>query len=138
MEIIAEFELGSASEFGFKVRKSETEETVIGYDTAAKELFVDRTKSGDTGFHVNFAAKHEAALLPENNRIKMHLFVDLSSVEVFGNEGRAVISDLIFPDPESAGLELYAVDGDVRVVSMQIHNIKSIWKNEAVYENQTG
>jgi len=130
MEIVAEFELGNASEFGFKVRKSETEETVIGYDTAAKELFVDRTKSGNTGFHANFAAKHEAALLPENNRIKMHLFVDASSVEVFGNDGRAVISDLIFPDPESTGLELYAADGDVRVVSMKIYNIKSIWKNE--------
>lgn len=99
MEIIAEFELGSAKTFGFKVRKSTNEETVIGYNAESKQLFVDRSKSGETAVHPSFATKHEAPLEPNGNRIKMHIFVDWSSIEVFGGDGKTVISDLIFPDP---------------------------------------
>lgn len=131
-EIIAEFELGTATEFGFKVRKSTAEETTIGYDVNNKQLFVDRTNSGATDFHPDFAAKHEAAMTPENNRIRMSVFVDWSTVEVFGNNGKAVISDTIFPGPGSKGLEVYAVGGNVKVLSLKINDMHSIWRDESI------
>ncbi|PYI89648.1 MAG: hypothetical protein DME26_00715 [Verrucomicrobia bacterium] len=51
LEIIAEFEPGSATEFGLKVRKSASEQTVVGYDG---QLFVDRIESGMTDFSPEF------------------------------------------------------------------------------------
>jgi hypothetical protein len=133
MEIIAEFELESesAAEFGFKVRTSADNETVIGYDVASQKLFVDRTNSGTAIVHPNFNAKHTASLAPDNNRIKMHIFVDWSTVEVFGNDGKAVISDLIFPDHDSQGMEIYAIDGNVRLVNLQINDMQSIWRDDS-------
>ncbi|WP_152679686.1 glycoside hydrolase family 32 protein [Paenibacillus sp. IHB B 3415] len=129
-ELIAEFEIGTATEFGMKVRKSADEETVVGYDTLNMELFVDRTNSGTTNFHPDFAAKHQAPLLPVDNRVRMSIFMDWSSIEVFGGDGTAVISDMIFPASESNGLELYAVGGNVKLVSLQINELGSIWRDE--------
>ncbi|MNW42568.1 Levanase precursor [compost metagenome] len=135
-ELIAEFEIGTAKEFGFKVRKSEAEETVVGYDLVMKNLFVDRTNSGRTDFHPDFAAKHDAPLGPVNNRVRMSIFMDWCSVEVFGGDGSTVISDTIFPAPESNGLELYAVGGNVKLVSLQINELGSIWRpNDKVKED---
>ena len=42
--------LGTAAEFGFKVRKSDQEETVIGYDQAEQVLFIDRADPGAADF----------------------------------------------------------------------------------------
>ncbi|RBW70778.1 GH32 C-terminal domain-containing protein [Bacillus taeanensis] len=74
------------------------EETCIGYDVSEEEWFVDRTKSGVVQFNDSFAGKHTGKLTISDNKVKMHFFVDWSSVEVFGNNGESVITELIFPD----------------------------------------
>ncbi|MFC6603330.1 GH32 C-terminal domain-containing protein [Ectobacillus funiculus] len=128
VEIAAEFELGSASEFGFKVRKSAAEETVIGYDTERHILFVDRTYSGEFIFSPAFAGRYEAILNPIRDRIKLHIFVDWSSVEVFGNAGEIVFTDLIFPNPSSNRIELYSENGYVKLSSLIVNELESIWQ----------
>ncbi|WP_339272317.1 glycoside hydrolase family 32 protein [Paenibacillus sp. FSL W8-0426] len=128
-EIIAEFEIGTAIEFGFKVRKSSNQETIIGYNVLNEELFVDRTKSNAIDFHPDFAAKHKAFMKSEHEQIQLSIYVDWSSVEVFGNKGKTIVSDMIFPDLESRGLELYALGGELKVVSLQINDLASIWEN---------
>ncbi|HJR80002.1 MAG TPA: glycoside hydrolase family 32 protein [Anaerolineales bacterium] len=114
-EIQAEFVLGTAREFGIKVRTGKAEETVVGYDAQKQELFVDRRHSGDSTFSEKFPGVHRGPLPPEQGKIRMHIFVDGCSVEVFGNDGDVVISDLIFPDSQNARLEFYGRDGDVHV-----------------------
>lgn len=47
LEIVAEFEVGTAAELGLKVRTGEQEETVIGIDPRAGQLFVDPTRVFD-------------------------------------------------------------------------------------------
>ncbi|TWE01029.1 levanase [Neobacillus bataviensis] len=126
-ELRAEFELETASVFGFKVRMSNDEKTIIGYNVTEKKLFIDRQNSGETSFNPFFACKHEAILEPKNNRIKMQIFVDWSSVEVFANNGELVMTDLIFPDCNSQGLELFAVDGNVHLTSLDFYDLKSCW-----------
>jgi fructan beta-fructosidase len=126
-EIIAQFEMGTATEFGFKVCQSDKEETIVGYDLENQKMFVDRTNSGEANFHVAFAGKHESYLEPKDNKIALHLFVDQSSVELFGNDGVSVITDLIFPSSDSKQIEIYAKDGEVRLNSLQIYTLKSTW-----------
>jgi fructan beta-fructosidase len=125
LEIIAEFELESSTEFGFKLRKSDSEETIIGYDAAEKSLFVNRIRSGMTEFNGYFPCTHSAPLSINNNRVRMRIFVDWSSVEIFGNDGEIAITDQIFPDPASQGLELYTKDGNVKLVSLLIFQLES-------------
>ncbi len=129
LEIVATFEPGTAYEFGLKIRKGVNEETIVGYDAAAAELFVDRSRSGKVDFNPQFSGKHGGPLAAEQGRVKMHLFVDWSSVEVFGNDGQTVITEQIFPAPSSDGLALYAKGGAAKLVSLEVWDLKSIWKN---------
>jgi len=119
-EIKTEFVLDTAREFGIKICRGDTEETVVGYDTQTQELFVDRQESGDNTFSSRFAGVHRAPLPPEGGKIRMHIFVDSCSVEVFGNYGHTVISDLIFPRSQSTRLEYYVRGGDVRLNKLEI------------------
>jgi fructan beta-fructosidase len=123
-EINIEFALSTAPEFGIKICTGNTEETLIGYDTHSQELFVDRRRSGDSAFSEQFAGLHRAALPPEGGKIRMNIFVDSCSVEVFGNDGRTVITDLIFPHSQIARIVLYADDGDVHLNSLHIWELK--------------
>ncbi|TWE04927.1 fructan beta-fructosidase [Neobacillus bataviensis] len=126
-EIIAEFELESATEFGIKIRKSDSEETIIGYDAVNEFLFINRINSGVTEFNEYFPCLHGASLKAENNRIKLHILVDSSSVEIFANNGQVVITDLIFPDPKSTGIELYTTNKKVKLASLVIVQLASIF-----------
>lgn len=127
LEIIAEFEFDDELEFGLKLRVSETEETIVGYSTHEQLLFIDRSRSGDVDFHGDFACKHSALLKAETGNIKLHIFVDRSSIEAFANDGKLVMTDQIFPLSSSTGIKLYAKDGSVKVKSLTIHTLHSIF-----------
>lgn len=133
-ELVAEFELDYVSdsdlahEFGFKVRKSKDQETVIGYNTIENNIFVDRINSGKSDFNEGFPGIHSANLYPEDGKVKMHILVDWSSVEVFGNNGKISITDLIFPDEGSDGIEIYCINGRVMLKNLEINYLDSIWE----------
>jgi fructan beta-fructosidase len=128
LEIEAEIDSGSAAEFGFKVRKGSSEETLIGVDRVKSVLFVDRSRSGDTGFDPKFPGRQAAPLdLTVTKAVKLDIFVDRCSVEVFANDGEVVISDLIFPSPASQGIEPYSKGGKARIVNLDVWNLKSVW-----------
>ena len=122
-EIEAEFALGAAREFGIKIRAGGAEETVIGYDAQTQTMFVDRRRAGNNAFSPKFAGLHRAPLTPKQGKIKFHIFIDSCAVEVFGNDGWVVITDLIFPDPQSAGVEFYARDGEAQLNSLDVWNL---------------
>ncbi len=132
LEIAAEFEVGtgaagSAREFGLKVRTGNGEETVVGIDPTAGQLIVDRTRSGETRFDKAFSGRQTAPLVVENGRVRLRIFVDWSSVEVFSGDGQVVITDQIFPAPESDGVALYATGGTARLVSLTAWPLASAW-----------
>jgi fructan beta-fructosidase len=120
LEIIAEFKLETASEFGLKVRVGPNNETIVGYKTSSQELFVDRRKSGQVDFNEHFTGKHSGPLPLEDDLLRLHIFIDSCSLEVFGNDGRTVITDLIFPELNADQLELFVSDGSVQLISLDI------------------
>lgn len=127
VEIESEFEPGTAAEFGLRVRVGSDQQTVIGYDVSRMVLFVDRTRAGRSDFHPRFAGRHEGPLPPQGGKIRLHVFVDWSSVEVFGNDGMTVITDQIFPDASSQGLEVYARGGGVQLSQLRLWRLESIY-----------
>ncbi|KAF1679520.1 GH32 C-terminal domain-containing protein [Bacillus sp. SKDU12] len=140
-ELQAEFQVspGSAAEFGFKVRTGRNQFTKVGYDRKNSKLFVDRSESGNVTFNPTFhTGQQTAPLKPVNGKIKMRMFVDRSSVEMFGNDGQQVITDIILPDRSSKGLELYAVKGGIKLKSLTIYPLKKVWGTSPFVSNVTG
>lgn len=127
-EIEAEFELGTAEEFGFKLRKSASEDTEVSYNVKNQNISLNRANSGIVSFNEYFKRKYTTELKSVDNKIKLHIFVDASSVEVFADDGKVVMTSLIFPDPNSKEIELYSKGGDVKLLSLEFHKLKSSWE----------
>jgi len=125
-EIEAEFEPGAASEIGFRLRKGEGVETVVGVVPAKNTLFVDRSKSGDVSFSKGFPGRFSTTL-SDTKRVKLHIFVDRSSVEVFANDGEKVMTDRVYPPAGSTGIEMYSTGGTGKVVALTVWQLKSVW-----------
>ncbi|MGX1163448.1 sucrose-6-phosphate hydrolase SacC (GH32 family) [Pseudarthrobacter sp. SLBN-100] len=134
LEIIASYDTtgATATDFGIKVRKGLNESTPVGYNLATHQMYVDRTNSGvtpnptGTNPNPNWAGLHTAPLDPAGNTVALHIYVDRSSVEAFGND-RQQISDLIFPDQSSLGLETYAVGGNIKLNSLTVYPVGRAW-----------
>ncbi|MCT1902373.1 GH32 C-terminal domain-containing protein [Oceanobacillus sojae] len=129
-QIEAEIEIpadSDASEFGFRVRQGAEEKSVIGYRPADEQIFVDRSESGQTDFSNQFSTRHEADLSLDGQRVKLNIFVDNGSIEVFANDGRVVFSDVIFPDAASRGMSFYTENGPVEIISLKVNQLEDIW-----------
>lgn len=98
---------------GVKLRTSEMEETVIRYDVHTKKLVLDRSKSGEP-FAINYGTVRQCHL--DTKEIKLHIFVDTSSVEIFVNEGEEVFTSRIFPAKESTGITFFA-EGEAKITA---------------------
>jgi len=131
LEILAEFQVDgggtTATEFGFKVRMGDGKETLVGYDLKAGAMFVDRTRSGEFVLKGDDGKRHTAPLPPDAGRVKLHLFVDRTSVELFGNDGQEVITDIMFPPPAAKGMALYAEGGRVRLTSLSVYQLNGLY-----------
>jgi len=107
---------GDASESGVRLRRSTAspddpaaEETVVGVDQARGRIFVDRTRSGKTGWSPDFPARVSAPLKhPQSGAIPIEIVVDSNSIEVFAEDGETVLTNLIYPAAASQGLAFYS------------------------------
>ncbi|NYI03772.1 GH32 C-terminal domain-containing protein [Allostreptomyces psammosilenae] len=134
-EIEAEIGLpatGAASEVRFGLREKAGQRTVVGYEVAASRLYLDRTASGPSHFTRYFAGRSTAALAPTTvggeRRLTLRMFVDASSVEVFGGDGRAAITSQVFPDPDARGMSFQAVGGTARLVAVRVHRLAGAYR----------
>jgi fructan beta-fructosidase len=129
VELLATFESAPATEYGLRIHSNKTHFTTVAYDTDNALLMVDRTHSGQTAFSPAFSGTQRAPLSSVEGRVTLHIFVDRSSIEVFGNDGDAVVTSLIFPDATGTDLDLevYAVNGAVQLVSLDVYRLHPIW-----------
>ncbi|KRF13637.1 GH32 C-terminal domain-containing protein [Paenibacillus sp. Soil787] len=131
-ELVTELSVQPNAKLAFKLRKGSGQETSVSYDAKLEQLTVDRTHSGITSFEKGFAEKVSAPLKLKDGKLKLRFFVDESSLEVFGNDGEVVVSNLIFPDPTSNRLELTALESSVTLDNAHFYPMQTVWRNEDV------
>jgi sucrose-6-phosphate hydrolase SacC (GH32 family) len=110
------------------VRLGQGAYTEIGYDAVEGAVYVDRTRSGETGFYPKFAARHSAPVALRDGALPLRILVDRGSVTVFAGDGEAVLTDQVFPPPGASGVTLFAVDGDAQARDLNVWSLNSIWK----------
>lgn len=119
-EVVAVFTKDMEAEFGFKIRSGSGRETIVGYLPEIGELFVDRSRSGQTDFHPDFANRYASKLDATQERIKIQILVDKSSVEVFVDDGLMVMSSLIFPEADAEDFSIYSKSN---LVYLDVYNL---------------
>ena len=128
LELIIEFAPAQSGVQGVKVLKGASEGTVIGVDRTNGRVFVDRTRSGRVDFHPKFAGVHDAPLTKRDGTVKLHVFVDACSVEVFVNEGETVLTELVFPRKNSRGIEFFGTEKIATLRAVEVWKLKTAWR----------
>lgn len=132
IEIEVEFECidENVLEFGLELYSNNEQKTIVGFDCNKREVFINRHYSGFTSFHPDFAEIHFSDNVQNNKTITFHIFIDSCSIEVFVNNGEIVMTDLIFPLAEKFYHYIYVKNGLVKVNSLNVYQLNSIWKNQ--------
>lgn len=124
-EIVADFNASKKSKVELTLANSAGEKVVMVYDAAARTMGMDRTASGIFDFSQSFPAVTVTPTHEDNGRVELRIFVDRSSVELFGNEGRFVMTNLVFPTQPYLNIGVRAPEGNVRLNSLKIYEISS-------------
>jgi fructan beta-fructosidase len=125
---VARFKARDADKFGLNVRVGNGQHTSIGYDVHRGGVYVDRTQSGNVTFSAQFPSVEFAPLTLRSGTVTLRVLVDRSSVEVFANDGRATITDQIFPDRNSQAVQVFSDGGRAQLQKVTIWKLKSIWQ----------
>ena len=122
-ELETEADLTNAKTFSISIRTSPSQETILSYDKDSKLLKLNRDKSGR-----DLNGEREVVVPLNNNLLKLHIFADKSSVEIFANDGQVVMSSRIYPDKHSTGIKFSAV-GEVKLNYLNFYKLKSIYND---------
>ena len=109
-EIHADISVGKSEEFGFNIRG-----IPVVYNSAKQTL----TCQDDS-----------APMKPKNGRIRLRILVDRASIEIFGNDGRMYMPIGVIPPDDNTSLEVFTKGSAVRINSLDVYELKSIWKAE--------
>ena len=117
-----EIDLAMAPQDGATVKlmlsNQKGEYVTVVYDGNMGTLSFDRRQGGDNKFSELFPAVTTA---PVHGKLtSLRVFVDKSSVEVFGNDGRAVMTNLVFPAEPYNSLTLGS-DKKTTVSSLKVY-----------------
>ncbi|MEW4372843.1 glycoside hydrolase family 32 protein [Paenibacillus kandeliae] len=98
--------------FQLELRASASERTVLLYDAASRTLTLDRTEAGQP-LAETYGTTRSVVL--EQQLHRLHVFVDVSSIEVFVNDGEAVLTSRIFPQLGSEDIVFSVQAGQVEL-----------------------
>jgi sucrose-6-phosphate hydrolase SacC (GH32 family) len=125
LEIIAEIEPGTAERIdiqrGFDIK------TRIVYNTKPSKLFISRSDKTEAGTISAFTPAFGAPIPLDKTSLKLHIFVDESSVEVFAQDGLFSITGQTFVNSADQGVALFAEKGDMKVTRLEIYALNRIW-----------
>ncbi|NLK98285.1 MAG: glycoside hydrolase family 32 protein [Epulopiscium sp.] len=105
-ELNAVFEPKNSEEFGFKLRASKNEETVLSYSVKDKLFKFNRDHSG-----IGPRGERKTNMDLINNQLSLRIFVDKSSVEIFLNNGEKVMSGRIYPGEDAIHIKAFSKGG---------------------------
>ncbi len=102
----------------------------IGFDATTQKLYIDRSHGANQSFNKNFEklSHFETPLAIKGKHIKLHIFFDNSIVEVFANDGEAVMTMQVFPNATDTNVELFSNSGSATFSSVKIWRMKSAWE----------
>ena len=116
---------GTAKTSGITVHGDANSSTVIGYDADSKKVYVDRSNSGNVGFHPAFASVEEMPVeLNSNGEVTLRVYLDRSSVEVFAQNGQRTLTDQVFPNAGADQLGVFANGGTAKLKSLKVTELQ--------------
>lgn len=125
-EIKAELDFNQTEEIIFALHKFEEQESLLKLNKKRCKIIIDLNNSGNTDFDETFLLEKEIEY-NFKEKVKVNIFVDRSSIEVFLDCGEISITNLVFPNFNSEEIEIRAETGSALINKLEIFKMDSIW-----------
>ena len=112
-----------ASKIGFALLNEKGEKVDMYYDLNRKLFVMDRSESGIVDFSRDFPAV-TVAPVNTDKELTLRLFVDCSSVEAFGEDGKFVMTNLVFPSVPYRKMSLESDKNGYVVKSLNVYKLQ--------------
>ena len=123
MELRCRLRLGTARRAGLRLFKGGAHETLLYADRSSGELVLDRSRSGLPLKGREKDVQLRRCPLDQTDELGLELFLDVSSLEVFVNGGRSVLTANLYPDPEDLGVEFFSEGGEAEFTGIRKYDI---------------
>lgn len=124
-EIVMDVDAQKAGSVTFTLSNNAGEKSVMTYSADDGTLSFDRTASGITDFSQDFPAVTVAPVHNNGASFTLRIFVDRSSIEVFANSGKGVMTNLVFPTSPYDTLSISADGGSAKIRNLKIYSINT-------------
>lgn len=126
--LLFEFDLGEAQpeSFGLVLENDLGEQVKLSYSTSAMEFQFDRTKSGDMSFSDKFSGVASAPYVIGTS-VKLELFIDAASAEIFVDGGDLVMTEIFFNSKPYSELQIFSKGKPITLKRAEIVALDSIW-----------
>jgi hypothetical protein len=123
-EIVLDLDCRKADAVNINIANNEGEFVTLKYNPSDHTLAFDRCKSGIVDFSQDFPAVTVAPTFENNKKVSLRIFIDRSSIEVFTNNGKSVMTNLVFPTKPYSTILVYADGGNARIENLKIYEVK--------------
>lgn len=113
--------------FIFEFSNQRGQKINVGYDPARNVYFVDRKQSGRIDFAADFGKDSVAPRKLSGDTFPFTMVLDVSSIEIFFDNGATVMTSLFFPDDVFTDFKIFKQAGGVQVDSLEITRISPVW-----------
>ena len=112
-----------------RLAKGKDHETVVGYDALKKEVFIDRSNSGDFADPAFRKLSHFAVPVAlKNGQVSLDLWFDHSILEVYVNDGEYVLTAQVFPGEKDEELRVGSQRSRSPIRYLGFSYVRSSWK----------
>ena len=123
-EILLDIDGGSKEDVTLTLSNKAGNKVDMVYDAGKHTMSFDRRESGIVDFSENFPAVTVSPTFESNGRISLRIFIDRSSIEVFGNGGEFVMTNLVFPTEPYSTLSVSSLGGKAKISNLKIYSLK--------------
>ena len=123
-EILMNVDAKRSKQLKMTLANKAQEKVTIIYDVEKETISFDRTQSGIVDFSQDFPAVTVTPTYENDGSVNLRLFIDRLSMELFEQEGRFVMTNLVFPTSPYTTLSFQAEEGSAKVNNLQIYSIK--------------
>ena len=121
----------TAESFGIKFQNDVGEYFKITFSKQEGKMFVDRTHSSKSNFSEKFSDSiHSAPVIFNKEFMKIHIFMDVSSSEIFIDNGAVSFTSIFFPSKEFDKISLFAENNVMRLSNYTVYPLNDIWSRK--------
>ena len=123
-EIDLSFQATDSDVVTFTINNAEGEKVIMKYDAKNHRMAFDRRESGVVDFSQKFPAVTSSPTFEKDGKISLRIFIDRSSMELFGNNGEFVMTNLVFPNHPYTNLSIESKNGNAKLDDLKIYSLK--------------